>query len=138
MSLVLGIYSKSGGKNGKHCWVSDASMITAVSYLAVQTFEKANGRTFREIPQALRNMRACKFALLPSTLFLCALDTMPHRVAQSIQLSQQDYARLKLLEAGLSEIQAAIKSLTSRPKKTDLVAAAQAGGEEESGTESGG
>ncbi|KAF8809095.1 hypothetical protein BYT27DRAFT_7188181 [Phlegmacium glaucopus] len=38
---VIAIYSKTGGKNGKHAAVTDASNISAVSYLAVQVFTHA-------------------------------------------------------------------------------------------------
>jgi hypothetical protein len=40
---VIAIYSKSGGKHGKHKAVSDSSHISAVSYVCVQVFEHMFG-----------------------------------------------------------------------------------------------
>jgi len=36
---VLALYSKTGGKNGKHSSVSESSNVAAISYMAVQVFE---------------------------------------------------------------------------------------------------
>ncbi|KAF8232513.1 hypothetical protein L208DRAFT_1064247, partial [Tricholoma matsutake] len=49
---VIAIYSKSGGKHGKHEAVSDSSNISAVSHVCVQVFEHMFGRQFRGIPAA--------------------------------------------------------------------------------------
>ena len=49
--LVLSISSKSGGKNGTHCWVPEISSIAAISYAPVQIFEHFIGRQFRAVPQ---------------------------------------------------------------------------------------
>ena len=38
-AIVIAIYSKTGGKNGKHAAVTEASNISATSYLVVQVFE---------------------------------------------------------------------------------------------------
>jgi hypothetical protein len=45
-AIVIVIYSKTGGKNGKHAAITDASNISAVSYLAVQVFEHMHGCLF--------------------------------------------------------------------------------------------
>ena len=39
LSIVIAIYAKTGGKNGKHSAVSESSSISAVSYLGLQIFE---------------------------------------------------------------------------------------------------
>ncbi|KAF8224221.1 hypothetical protein L208DRAFT_1075266, partial [Tricholoma matsutake] len=49
---VTALYSKTGGKNGKHESVSDSSNICAVSNVAVQIFEYMYGRQFCSIPEA--------------------------------------------------------------------------------------
>jgi hypothetical protein len=47
---VLAIYAKSGGKAGKHSWVSDSSNIAAVSNIPVQLFDHILGVQFCAIP----------------------------------------------------------------------------------------
>ena len=42
-SAVPSIYTKSGGKNGKHGWVPEVSSIAAVSDTPVQIFENLIG-----------------------------------------------------------------------------------------------
>ncbi|KAF8889727.1 hypothetical protein CPB84DRAFT_1634748, partial [Gymnopilus junonius] len=49
---VESIYSKTGGKNGKHADVTDSSNIMAVYYIAAQVFEHQIGSQFRAIPHA--------------------------------------------------------------------------------------
>ncbi|KIL60987.1 hypothetical protein M378DRAFT_61343, partial [Amanita muscaria Koide BX008] len=49
---VNALYSRSGGKNGKHCSIAESSNISAVSYCAVQLFEYTHGRQFHHTPIA--------------------------------------------------------------------------------------
>ncbi|KAJ7915716.1 hypothetical protein B0H13DRAFT_1501389, partial [Mycena leptocephala] len=74
--VFLSIYSKTGGKNGKHAWVSDCSNIAAVSNIPTQVYEHmTGGRQFRVIPHALQHLHIPQFALIPSTSFLCLLSS---------------------------------------------------------------
>ncbi|KAF8239927.1 hypothetical protein L208DRAFT_1235144 [Tricholoma matsutake] len=43
---VLSMYSKTGGKNGKHAWVASATHITSVSYIPMQVFEHMHSQQF--------------------------------------------------------------------------------------------
>ncbi|KAF6741614.1 hypothetical protein DFP72DRAFT_789312, partial [Ephemerocybe angulata] len=36
---VVVMYSKGGGKNGKHGAITDSSVITAVSYVGIEVYE---------------------------------------------------------------------------------------------------
>ncbi|KAF8231174.1 hypothetical protein L208DRAFT_1067273, partial [Tricholoma matsutake] len=49
---VIALYSKTGCKNGKHAAVTDASNISAISYIPVQVFEHMHGHQFQEHPDA--------------------------------------------------------------------------------------
>ncbi|KAF8223788.1 hypothetical protein L208DRAFT_1369906, partial [Tricholoma matsutake] len=48
---VIALYSKTGGKQGKHESISDLSNISAVSNIAVQIFEYTHAHQFCSIPQ---------------------------------------------------------------------------------------
>ncbi|KAG1813578.1 uncharacterized protein BJ212DRAFT_1241491, partial [Suillus subaureus] len=49
---VIAIYSKGGGKNGKHAAVDKADAIAGVSYLGVHIYQQHFHRHFRSIPDA--------------------------------------------------------------------------------------
>jgi hypothetical protein len=74
-SLLNGIplfrpfYSKSGGKNRKHCWAGEASSITAVSYIPIQLFEYIISRHFRAIPQGMASFQITHLPLASFRLF---------------------------------------------------------------------
>ncbi|KAL5536122.1 MARS2_3 [Sanghuangporus sanghuang] len=77
IARVLSIYSKSGGQAGRHDYLREASNIGQISYLAVQTYEDAGNRCFREIHSALAHLSVASFAHLFSYEFLCTLPGSP-------------------------------------------------------------
>lgn len=120
--LVLGLYSKSGGKNGKHCWASDSSNISALSYIPVQLFEPMErvSRQFRHVARSCSTLSALhlsRFALLPATSFLCMLENAPRVLAQTILISPTDNARFIALNTQVSRVIMAIKDLTRKPRR---------------------
>jgi hypothetical protein len=62
------MYSKGGGKNGKHAWVPDSTTITSLSYLAVQIYMQVIHRQFTAITTG--HLQAKKYALITSHSFL--------------------------------------------------------------------
>ncbi|KAF8224850.1 hypothetical protein L208DRAFT_1308751 [Tricholoma matsutake] len=53
---VLSMYSKTGGKNGKHAWIPSATHVTSVSYLPMQVFEYMHSRQFHAVPRVLQHL----------------------------------------------------------------------------------
>ena len=110
--LVLSISSKSGGKNGTHCWVPEISSIAAILYAPAQLFEHFNfGRQFRAVPQIMTLLQVKQFALLPATAILCVLETTPWRIMESenLQISVSDIDRFDKLVKQAQNIKSAIK-----------------------------
>src|SRR6267154_5030923 len=71
---VLWIFSKSGGKNGKHGWVPQVATITSASNIAIQVFQSLGHRRFRvSHSTTASNLCIKRFRLLASAYFLCAL-----------------------------------------------------------------
>ena len=116
---VLSISTKSGGKNGTHCWVPEVSSITAVSYVPVQLFEHVIGRQFRAVPQALTLLQVKQFTLLPAASFLCVLDDTPWNImeTQNLQISAADTARFDRLTKHTQNIISVLKNINSKPRK---------------------
>ncbi|KAF8869989.1 hypothetical protein BD779DRAFT_1479280 [Infundibulicybe gibba] len=54
LAKVLSIYSRSGGKNGKHGWVEAILCIAVASHIVVQASEHLYNRQFHAVPQSLQ------------------------------------------------------------------------------------
>ncbi|EEB92794.1 hypothetical protein MPER_08647, partial [Moniliophthora perniciosa FA553] len=70
LSKVITCYSKGGGKHGKHCAVTSAENVSALSYIAVQLFEHIHGGIFRPTPSLTATLQLNAFALISSSAFL--------------------------------------------------------------------
>ena len=105
------MYSKMGGKNGKHAWVLSATHITSVSYLPMQVYEHMHSRQFHVVPCVLQHLHIKRFALLPSSSFLCTLNSIPQNITreQYIELSPTDYTCFVELHARTQHIVATLK-----------------------------
>ncbi|GLB42721.1 hypothetical protein LshimejAT787_1201700 [Lyophyllum shimeji] len=112
---VLSIYSKTGGSNGRHCYVTDSSNIAAVSNIAVQVFENSVGSQFRSIPHS-QVLHAKRFDFIPSSAFLCTLINAPVSTENGLKLSANDwtvYTELNSKE-NLPKIVQAVMALQKR------------------------
>jgi hypothetical protein len=116
---VIALYSKTGGKNGKHAAVTDASNISAISYMAVQVFEHMHGRQFREHPDATAMFRTKQFALLASNAFLCLIST-PKTVPNGVELSQQEANQYAQLLSGEKKFNDAMRLMRKRGQASRL------------------
>ncbi|KAJ7798146.1 hypothetical protein B0H13DRAFT_1516983, partial [Mycena leptocephala] len=107
-------YSKTGGKNGKHVWVSDCLNIAAGP---TQVFEHMfGGLQFRSIPKSMQNLQVPRYALIPSISFLCLLSQAPQSVNVGIKLSPADSAVFKKINSHLPDIMAAVKAFRAKKK----------------------
>ncbi|KAF8232010.1 hypothetical protein L208DRAFT_1274443 [Tricholoma matsutake] len=70
------MHSKTGGKNGKHTWVLSTTHVTSVSYLPMQVYKHMHSRQFHAVPCMLQHLHVKIFALLPSSSFLCTLNSI--------------------------------------------------------------
>ncbi|KAF8222355.1 hypothetical protein L208DRAFT_1323121, partial [Tricholoma matsutake] len=86
---VLSMYSKTGGKNGKHAWVASATHITSVLYIPMQVFEHMHSQQVHAVHHMLQHLHVKRFTLLPSSAFLCTLNSVPCQSAgdQHIELA---------------------------------------------------
>ena len=115
--LVLAIYSKSGGKNGKHSSIMKSSNISAVSYFVLQVFEQMVTQQFRSIPEKLQSLQSNQFTLLPSSAFLCVLDTAPRSAIETgLRIGIPDHIRFNALTKKISKILIVMKALMSKRK----------------------
>ncbi|GLB37771.1 hypothetical protein LshimejAT787_0408220 [Lyophyllum shimeji] len=114
---VIVVYSKTGGKNGKHASVTDSSMISAVSYVGLQVFEFAYAREFRAIPEMTASLQTKQFVLLPSICFLYLLGSKISLTAMGLELDADDMARFRELEKGAEKLKEAMKLFKKRSKE---------------------
>ena len=110
--LVIALYSKTGGKNGKHAAITDSSAISTVSYIGVQVFEHMYGRQFRVIPEATALFFTKQFALLPPISFLSTLSSPPDIPSSSnhLELSLEGISIFRVCksQAGCSQFEKAM------------------------------
>ncbi|KAF9022434.1 hypothetical protein BDZ89DRAFT_956602 [Hymenopellis radicata] len=114
LSLVVALYSKA---SGNHASVSDSSNIAAISYMVVQAYEHMHQRQFRAVPTALQHLESRRFPHLPSTAFLCTLDSAPSKVGQlgNLIVSPSDLIRYdNLTRTHLINLKLAMKALAAR------------------------
>ena len=113
---VLALYSKTGGKNGKHSSVSESSNISAISYMAVQVFEHMYARQFRSVPAAMAIFQTRQFLLLSALHFLMLLDYKESSQQQTsiLEPSPADLNRFRTLQKVDKQLQAAFK-LSKKP-----------------------
>lgn len=97
---VQSIYSKSGGKNGKHGWVPDASNIGQISNLSLQTYEHAGHRIFREVVSTRAHLHVRSFAHVPPHQFLFAFWDAPLILTKqhSIKLTEESFRLWKEIQ----------------------------------------
>jgi hypothetical protein len=108
--LVIIFYSKTGGKNGKHCSITESSNISAISYIAVQLFEFMHGRQFRQTPEATARLQTRQFALLASISFLSILSSRPkiHSMTGTLELTVEDTELFNTLNHSVPKFRGAI------------------------------
>jgi hypothetical protein len=111
--VVVAFSSKSGGKNGKHCDITESSTIAAVSNIAVQLFQyRGRAREFRLVTDATLLFRTKQYLLIPSIQFLCLLDTNfpSDQALPYIEVkSDMDMEHFKALKEGKNELISALK-----------------------------
>ncbi|KAI0259647.1 hypothetical protein BC834DRAFT_974121 [Gloeopeniophorella convolvens] len=103
LAQVLSIFSRSGGKNGKHGWAIKSSSVTALSGISVQLFKPVLARNSQQFEAVVRRgsenngYTGLYYTRLPSDHFLVALKHTPIRsiVGSSWTISTQDRAYYK-------------------------------------------
>jgi hypothetical protein len=95
--IVLGLYSKSASRNGKHNAISESSCISSISYLALQTFQYNFAHQFCVVSDGTALFQTLQFARIPPSDFLCLADLKMKTTSSSppIITLQKDEDKLK-------------------------------------------
>jgi uncharacterized membrane protein len=112
------LYSKAGGKDGKHADKTESSNITAVSYLAVQVFQHNVARQFSVF--TMMPFQTKQFLHLPPHQFLCLVESTVRITPGSsfVEISLEDLTRFFCaLEAGQKQLEVALKAFGKRKPK---------------------
>lgn len=114
VQLVITFYSKEAGSGSRHAWQATTSAITALSYLVLQTFEKATAKHFRAVHRDKASIRANTFLHATSTQVLCRLqETVVFDNPQTIVVHETDWSVFRRLSGCSSALASAIKDLNS-------------------------
>ncbi|KAJ6522433.1 hypothetical protein DFH09DRAFT_1421922 [Mycena vulgaris] len=120
IAQVVVMYSKGGGKYGKHGAVSEHHNISAISNLGVQLFEFVHARQFRAIPEATSRFQTKHYDLLAPFNFLYRLHRSVKTNASGVELAPEDKALFADLQNGIARFNAAVKASRSRKKAAEL------------------
>ena len=85
-SVVIALYSKGGGKNGKHAGVPNVTNVASISYAGFQVFQRMHRQLFQPITSATIAFSTNQYHLLPSTSILCILPAVPQAGNNSIEI----------------------------------------------------
>jgi hypothetical protein len=115
---VLTVYSKGGGKGGKHGWVASVPSITAASNIVIQVYQHQGfGGKFFDTPMSMHAFPQLHcFDIIPSSAFLCVLHAAPSTVERGLQISAHDYEIFKDLNSKREKIATAMKAFKKRPR----------------------
>ncbi|KAF8872673.1 hypothetical protein CPB84DRAFT_1829734 [Gymnopilus junonius] len=117
---VLTVYSKGGGKNGKHGYVDSVSSVAAASNIVIQVFQYHFGSRFYDKPHMSHPFpQLYCFDIIPSTLFLCTLHSSPIAGQLGLEVSSEDITLFKALRNKQEEIGKAIKVFNQRKKTSN-------------------
>ncbi|KAJ6632173.1 hypothetical protein B0H10DRAFT_2206574 [Mycena sp. CBHHK59/15] len=125
VAKVVAMYSKGGGKYGKHGAISEHHNISAISNLGVQLFEFVHARQFRHVPEATSRFQTKHYHILPPFTFLCRLHGTFTVNASGVELSVEDKVLFTDLHNGISRFNTAVKASRSRKKAAEFDAEAE-------------
>ncbi|KAG2152842.1 hypothetical protein DEU56DRAFT_977227 [Suillus clintonianus] len=128
---VVAIYSKGGGKNGKHGAVESVDAIAAISYLGVQLYQQHFRQYFRSLPDATSIFQCRQFVFLPSTAFLCLLTSAPKVTPSGLELVPADVSAFETLHHASPRLTEAAKLFRKRVVNQTVLQADHDEGEEE-------
>jgi len=113
VDAVRGLYSKTGGKNGKHAGVNDVHNIAAISYLVVQLFELSYG-VFRAVTSRTAILQTFEYSHLPSSHCLCKIHKVVAVGNSQVDVNQEVLALFCELQNGFEAFGEAIKFMNQR------------------------
>ncbi|KAJ3770857.1 hypothetical protein FB446DRAFT_646265 [Lentinula raphanica] len=87
LGKVIAMYSKGGGKHGKHAAVTAAENISALSYLGVQLFQHAYQGRFKPIPTLTSSLQIHAFAFIESYAFLTRISNVQQETTGMLRLA---------------------------------------------------
>lgn len=112
--IVISLYSKTGGRYGKHGDIAASSDISAISNAGLQVFEHTFRRAFRDIPQATAHLQTRQYVIIPPSSFLCLLASPPNLTRGGLELSEEDIICFMDLLRGEEKFKAAMKLFRKR------------------------
>ncbi|KAJ7229866.1 hypothetical protein GGX14DRAFT_553370 [Mycena pura] len=117
LANVLSIYSKGGGKAGRHDWVPQVPGIGKISYILAQTFEHSGGRSFRRIHRASSMLGVSRFAHLPSGSILVRIPDLVKLTPVMAEVSRTTAVLFKNLQDERSGLVQMVTTLNTVQKK---------------------
>ncbi|KAJ7504705.1 hypothetical protein B0H11DRAFT_1852265 [Mycena galericulata] len=116
IAQVQVMYSKGGGKNGKHNNIDDHTNLSGISHLGTQVYEPFNGRHFRAVTEATASLQTKQFRILAPLMFLCRLSAPPITTATGLEIAAADPDLFRDLSKNTALFDKVMKQSKSRKK----------------------
>ncbi|KIY68019.1 hypothetical protein CYLTODRAFT_395984 [Cylindrobasidium torrendii FP15055 ss-10] len=114
---VIAMYSKTGGKSGKHAAVTQTSSLGAVSYISVQLFAPRTPRVFSKMPSCFTPYHCKGFQHLLPEEFLVKLISVPEEKELAKEVAISEWSLFKQLDAGHAKLTLAMAEFRKRSAK---------------------
>ena len=114
------MYSKGGGKNGKHNNIDHHDNLSGISHIGTQVYEHFQNRQFRAVTEATASLQTKQFRLLVPFTFICRLSSVPKTTLTGIELSSEDTKLFRELSEGISSFDEAVKKSRARKKEEEV------------------
>ena len=122
---VLSIYSKGGGKHGRHGWVPVVNSVSSISFSPMQVYEYSKRRRefIASSPSAIALGREKTYSHITPAMLLCQVKHTPKALGTNYEkydVSAEDMQEFLLFEKNSEKIQEVAKELgrTRRRKGT--------------------
>ncbi|KAJ7197304.1 hypothetical protein GGX14DRAFT_375313 [Mycena pura] len=116
--LVIALYSKAGGKGGRHDWVPQLENIGQLSYAVVRTYQHTGSRSFRCIHRDVAMIGVSMFAHLASGAILVHIEDTVSVNERGADLSKKTAALYVELQNEKSAVMQITTALTTVQKES--------------------
>ena len=108
VSIVIALYLKGAGKNGKHAAVLNVTNIVNVSYAGFQIFQQMYHQLFQPVTSAMVAFSMNQYLLMPLTLIICRFSVVPQARNNDIKIHLEDLQIYNTLDESSRQLEAAM------------------------------
>ncbi|KAJ7055055.1 hypothetical protein C8F01DRAFT_1234841 [Mycena amicta] len=114
---MLTMYSKGGGKAGRHDWISQVTNIGQLSYGLGRLYQHSSGRNFNRVHRGARALGVSTFSHLPSGAILVRIAETVKVDDRAAEISNKTFTIFKELQMQKAGLLRMVSTLTAVKRK---------------------